>query len=769
MVAVSNSCCLPLLCAHAKYFRQNKDKKGLQGLLTGHSDDVTAIKFSPLEVNGCVIILSGSVDRTIRIWKASISSSLNFTNESILEGHKGSVHCLAVVPGSGFVVSGAADGIIKIWKVNAPADSAACGSLVQSIVTSPKFFPLALALHWLERSKSLILAVGGTKNIVQVYVADQSEHCIDFTKRASLSGHAGWIRCLAFTQEDKAIPSDLLLASASQDKYIRLWRIHQTDEIWDLTRGAQNSPPILSTKSISNKVKHFKTLETMYSITFEALLIGHEDWIYTCLWKFCGMKLQLLSASADNSLAIWVTDMDSGIWICTTRIGEISAQKGSTTATGTSGGLWIGLWSPSGDAVVALGRNGSWRAWSLQAELDQWTESLGVSGHFKEVKGVAWERSGDYLLSASSDQTTRLHASWTDANTYSWHEFARPQIHGYDLNCIDTVGPYQFVSGSDEKLIRVFDEPQTTTEILQKLCKVALNNTRTLPAGANIPVLGLSNKSIDVTKGSAYTIPEEDQDHGLKESLVVLQKSIFDLDHPPFEGHLARHTLWPEVEKLYGHGYEISAVSASNDGTIVATACKASSQDYAVVRLYETRSWREVKPSLRAHSLTVTCLRFSDDDRYLLSVGRDRQWTVFERASFQSCTYYLRTMNTKGHARMILGAAWAPSSVGRVFLTAGRDKLVKLWMAKDSAFVYKTTILGLGAITTIDIRQQIDGGRMLVALGTDSGSVFIHALDLQTMETVHSEKLADRFVKVLLYDLHAYMTLVSALPCQSHK
>ena len=33
----------------------------------------------------------------------------------------------------------------------------------------------------------------------------------------------------------------------------------------------------------------------------------------------------------------------------------------------------------------------------------------------------------------------------------SWHEFARPQIHGYDMICYDNISPTKFVSGGDEK------------------------------------------------------------------------------------------------------------------------------------------------------------------------------------------------------------------------------------------------------------------------------------------------------------------------------
>lgn len=34
----------------------------------------------------------------------------------------------------------------------------------------------------------------------------------------------------------------------------------------------------------------------------------------------------------------------------------------------------------------------------------------------------------------------------------TWHEISRPQIHGYDINCISFVNKWRYVSGSDEKV-----------------------------------------------------------------------------------------------------------------------------------------------------------------------------------------------------------------------------------------------------------------------------------------------------------------------------
>ena len=251
-------------------------------------------------------------------------------------------------------------------------------------------------------------------------------------------------------------------------------------------------------KSPSNKAYWAKAAGKDFSVTFEALLLGHEDWIYSARWHAHeDGKLQLLSTSADNSLAIWEADPSSGIWVSMVRLGEISREKGATTATGSTGGFWTGLWSPDGTSVACLGRTGSWRRWEYEPANDAWRPCVAISGHTKAVTGISSSKSGDYLLSTSSDQTTRLHTKWTASGANTWHEMSRPQIHGYDLNCIDSLGESQFVSGADEKLMRVFNEPKAVATLLNRLGGIGETNVDHMPDAANMPVLGLSNKAID--------------------------------------------------------------------------------------------------------------------------------------------------------------------------------------------------------------------------------------------------------------------------------
>lgn len=677
------------------------------------------------------LLITGSADNTIRIWRGTNQPTVKFESIKTISEHQNPVTRIAVLAESNLFATGASDGTVKIWKLVHDQQFATVGvELQQTISLVPRYFPLNLALATLD-SSAAVLAVAGTRSTIQIFVSNKGQ----FELRSTLSGHEGWIRALSFTRESGKCDSDLLLASASQDKYVRLWRLHQGDELPSAS-NALNDPALGGlSKSLSNKAHWLESESAKYSITFEALLLGHEDWIYQAAWRHRNDKLQLLTTSEDNSLAIWESDTSSGVWICTTRLGEISAQKGSTSATGSAGGFWIGLWSPDANSVVSLGRTGSWRKWTFSNTEDMWTQQVAITGHAREVRGVSWSRDGRYLLTTGSDQTTRLFSEWKrDGKLKSWHEFSRPQIHGYDLNCIDTTSNGQFLSGADEKLLRVFDEPKGVAEMLQKLCDIQASNALGLPDAANIPVLGLSNKAIQaVADDETIEDGNEDESQPVDPSSVI-RKSTLDLSHPPFEDHLARHLLWPETEKLYGHGYEISAVAVSRDGKLVATACRASSVDHAVVRLYDTKEWLELKPALKAHSLTVTALQFSPDDKYLLSTGRDRQWVLWERNE-QSSLYALKHSNLKGHTRMILGAAWTPFEQP-TFLTAGRDKSVKIWQIEGDDVQLKGVVAATAAITAIACHNRSIDGTTYFAYGTENGEISVARLRLEDLGDV---------------------------------
>ncbi|KAK2872088.1 hypothetical protein FQN49_002567 [Arthroderma sp. PD_2] len=717
--------------------------RGVFALLVGHTDKVNAVKFYTSPTTGSILLITGGSDHTIRVWKPDTSSPPKFSQVAVVEKqHEGSLNCLEVAGGSDIFVSGAADGTVKAWRMVEEGDVVQC-QLLQSIALKPRYFPLAMALKLLSNESSgtkldgMVLAVGGTRASVQIYSAQDTKD-LNFELSSTLTGHESWIRSLAFSPGSGSVgaggeptnPQDFLLASCSQDKYIRLWRVSPGGDAAPAAPRNVEDQLLAGAATLSPKAHRFDMNGAKYSVTFEALLFGHEDWVYTVAWNPEPLRPQLLSASADNSLVIWERDPITGVWFSLSRMGEISSLKGSTTATGSAGGFWVGLWSPSGDVVVCLSRTGSWRSWRHDAAADAWLPIPGITGHVRAVGDIAWEPSGGYLLSTSGDQTTRLYAEWKKGNHHSWHEFSRPQIHGYDLNCLAPLGPSRFVSGADEKLLRVFNETKAIANLLTRLSGLAQpSGDGEMPEAASIPVLGLSNKAMD-----EEVVGDEETNEAGEQQPAQPEVYNLEIDHPPLEEHLARHTLWPEHEKLYGHGYEISAVAASHDCSIVATACKASSIDHAVIRLFDTSTWNEIRPPLTAHSLTITSLRFSADDKYLLSVGRDRQWAVFERDPVDKLLFKLVTSNPKGHSRMILSASWAPHPTATVFATGGRDKSVKIWAQEGASFVAKTTISVSHPVTAIDFLPITAHDGLYLAFGDDSGRINIRRIELENLE-----------------------------------
>lgn len=85
-----------------------------------------------------------------------------------------------------------------------------------------------------------MLVIAYTDRRIQVYTqkADQvgtnknhSGADAQFVHAIELEGHEDWVRCLSLMTLSSQSRGDLLLASGSQDNYIRLWRIGANAEV----------------------------------------------------------------------------------------------------------------------------------------------------------------------------------------------------------------------------------------------------------------------------------------------------------------------------------------------------------------------------------------------------------------------------------------------------------------------------------------------------------------------------------------------------------
>lgn len=120
------------------------------------------------------------------------------------------------------------------------------------------------------------------------------------------------------------------------------------------------------------------------------------------LIRFVG-TLQLLSSSIDKTLIIWTTT-DDGVWMEKIRVGDVG---------GNSLGFYGGKFSPDGQSIMGHGFHGSFHIWRQNREdASSWLPGIVVGGHFSMVQDLAWEPNGLFLLTVSSDQTSRIHVPW---------------------------------------------------------------------------------------------------------------------------------------------------------------------------------------------------------------------------------------------------------------------------------------------------------------------------------------------------------------------
>lgn len=372
-----------------------------------------------------------------------------------------------------------------------------------------------------------------------------------------------------------------------------------------------------------------------------------------------------------------------------------------------------------------------------------------VSGHFSGVQDLSWDPEGEFLLSVGLDQTTRLLTPWRrrGQTQTTWHEISRPQIHGYDMQCVAMVGRFQFVSGADEKVLRVFRAPRNFVENfanisghpLEKL--LVSSDTTDLPEGASTPALGLSNKAVFQDDLTPKTNKEGDP--GFSSVSDQYQESYFHpltLSEPPPEDHLLQNTLWPEVQKLYGHGFEMFCLASDSLRTVVASACKASKVEHAAILLWSATSWRPLQ-TLPCHTLTVTQMAFSPDGRFLLAASRDRTWSLWRRdppalqedAEPHFSLYTHTGKDTAVHTRIIWSCDWSADS--KYFVTSSRDKKIIVWgdcspeACTDHASIRPcSSILDVGDSATAVAFCPIpfSDHSYLLAVGLDCGRILLY-------------------------------------------
>lgn len=625
--------------------------------LAGHTKRVNTVKWISRNNEPEYEIISGSDDSTCSYW--------NLKDHDNPKSHDLKAHTSGVTGVDAIfsnheitVASVSVDSTVRLWRFHPDSLVNEAEQLDSFQVIKLPFDGICFNVKlYTMPNEAVLLAFATDDDKIHLYCENSEK---SFESVWTLTGHEDWVRGLDFTTDN----GDVLLASSSQDSFIRLWRISPKNDM-KVDTAAEDL--------IQVKEQIVELGGQKFVVTLDSVLQGHENWVYSVNWSRnteTGI-LQLLSSSMDKTMIIWTIDTEQGLWTEKIRVGDVG---------GNSLGFYGGKFHLSGKSFVGHGFQGSLHVWRQSSSDERlWEPQVINGGHYKEVKDIAWEPKGEFLFSVSLDQTTRIHANCVRGDKTSFHEIARPQIHGYDMQCIAVLSRYKFASAAEEKIVRAFQAPGNFVENFRNLSKIKDDPEgdeilSSHQKGASVPSLGLSNKAVyDDDLDKPEPEPKKFKDEYPENYFVPMTLNV-----PPTEEYLTQNTLWPELQKLYAHGYDLYSLAATQDGQVLASACKATTAEHAEIILWDTSSWK-ILQRLKSHKLTVTQMKFSSDGHRLLSVSRDRKWTMFEKLSHGE-DFIIKAFTDKSngvHERIIWTCCWSHDD--KFFATGSRDGKVLVW------------------------------------------------------------------------------------------
>ncbi|KAG8776039.1 hypothetical protein FRC12_001125 [Ceratobasidium sp. 428] len=337
--------------------------------LDSHSGQVTSVAFCP---NGRVV--SGSFDKTIRIWDIAVNESgaRPFEQPNASKVYIGWVTSVVFLTDGRSIASGSADGTVRIWDVET-------GQAVREPLRGHTDQVAAVAVS----SNGRWIASGSADKTVRFWDVATGSATLE-----PLRGHTGLVYSVSFS------PDCHLIASGSEDETVR---------IWDVETGQTVLGP----------------------------LTGHSWWVTSVAFSPSGH--QIASGSMDGSVRIWDTKTGQSIVgrpeIEYGNMASVAfSPDGHRVVFGTTNKILSVLDAESGDTILGpLEGHGAWiksvtfspdGCWIASASDDKtiriWDAQTGepvlepLQGHTMFVTSVAFSPDGRRIVSSSADASIRI-------------------------------------------------------------------------------------------------------------------------------------------------------------------------------------------------------------------------------------------------------------------------------------------------------------------------------------------------------------------------
>ncbi|HLP92016.1 MAG TPA: hypothetical protein VK184_25930 [Nostocaceae cyanobacterium] len=449
----------------------------------------------------------------------------------------------------------------------------------------------------------------------------------DGTARATLTGHQDVVNNVSFS------PDSQIILSASQDKTIKLWNqkgenLKNLIGHQDVVNSVNVSPDgkIIASASTDKNIK-------LWSIEGEFLqdLKGHQDAVLDVKWSPDGQIIA--SASADDTIKLWSRD---GKLLKT-----LSAHEDAVTSI---------AWSPDGQKIVSVGFDQMIKLWNREGKLIRT-----FSGHNGIITSVSFSYDGQIIASASLDETIKI---WTAEGQL----LTTLKGHNNWVNSVNfSPNNRTFASASRDKTVRIWRWDSS-------LLRNSQNNSDWITS-----ISFSSNNQILAAGSRDNTVKILNREGQILKELTGHQGSVWGVAWSPDGKYIASASkdktvkIWSRegqlIKTLTGHQDIVLTVAWSRDGKYIASAGKDKE-----IRLWTGKG--KLVNVLQGHSDAVNWLDFSPDSQLLASVSDDKTVKIW---GIDGNKLY----NLTGHNRQINGVDWSPDS--QTLASVSLDGTVRIW------------------------------------------------------------------------------------------
>ncbi|KAF8697199.1 WD domain, G-beta repeat, partial [Rhizoctonia solani] len=583
-------------------------------------------------------------------------------------------------------------------------------SLVES--SSPLWHPCVKANSYHQAVQLLSISPNG-KMVITGHL--DGSVCLQDAQTGShisgpLVGHTNPVTCITFSLDGK------LAASSSYDTTIRLWDVSSKAKIASHVLAGHSGPvnsvtfhpgAALLASGLSDRTIRFWNTKSMSPIGLP--YTEHSDGVTSTIFSPDGTKL--VSGSSDRTIRVWSVD--------------IVHQKLSINPlviTGHSDSITCVAVSPNGTKIVSGSIDKTVRMWD--AGTGEETSCKPQTNHHMSITCVRFSPCGKLVASSSLDGGIQLYSTKTmNLATAAFR-------HSKSVNSIEFLPNGLYVmSGSSDMTTRMWEIdrlPSSSNCHREMAVRSLVGHT------LGISCIAISNDGTRVIS-SAYS-PESDirmwdaQTGKLIGSpLTGHSNSVRGVAISPDNTHILSGSedrtlkLWNTATQTTTHPYvhtsAIWCVAFSPDGTLVAFGCRGGD-----VYMFEAAGWKVPGTALRHSSSYAFSVAFLPDGATLASAYSDGTialWNVATRSrsiiplsghidyvrsvAFSPCGTQLASgsddwtvqmwdvkkgdmmRELKGHTNWVTSVAFSHN--GLYIASGSHDKTVRLWNAKTGELI----------------------------------------------------------------------------------